>query len=286
MKLSADKSLSSVFDCTIIVLTKDNPQELKQTLSSLSCQIIDFSAEILVIHSWSDSILFSRVIDYFSPLLSQFSLSIHELVPAPGIYPSMNYALSVSSGDSLVFLNSGDTYVSANSLSRLYHYWRSLSSRSSSIQKAVFSQAFVHAYSGYLVWKTPPCQNINIQKWLDFAWPCHQSLLFDGNWARNNPYKVDKGVSADKYVIISALKSNTQDSFYSYPLVNYYLTGVSSKPPSLATLLRNLRTNSVSANLVLVSKFLLSPVWFFYPTLVFLKSWLVALCSFKPFYAP
>lgn len=277
MQISSLRSSIAKFDCTIIVLTKDNPRELISTLESLSTQAIDFEAEIIIVESWANHTLFVDIVDKCLTSLGQFSVSVYRLIPAPGIYSSMNYALSVSSGDSLVFLNSGDTYACFNSLSRLYYYWRSLASSEASPPKAVFSQAFVHSYGGHLRWKTPFFSSIKISKWLFFSWPCHQSLIFDGCWARNHPYRVDMGISADQHVILAALQASKQSSFYPYALVNYFLNGASSQPPSINKLFVNFRRQTLKQNAVNILKFVLTPIWFLYPMLVLIKSFLVAL---------
>ena len=275
--------LNSFPDCSVIVLSKDNPAELRLTLNSLAFQKFSFSCEVILIESWSDHKAFLSLLGEYRDQLSHFDLILHRLMPPAGIYPSMNFALSVFNGSSITFLNSGDIYHCSNSLNLLYSHWQHLVSNSvASVRpKAVFGQAVIQAYSGNLRWTTPFFQSVDMRRWLKFSWPCHQAVLFDGEWARNNPYNLEYGLSSDRYVMLEALKDSSNSCFCKAVIVDYSLLGASSLPPRLNNIKKSFVMLPVIDILRLFFKYLLSPFWFFYPLIMFCKAFFFSLLCFQ-----
>ena len=270
---------NSPIDCSVIVLTKDNPDELCCTLDSLALQKFSMNCEVVLIESWIDREALIDLVDRYRYALNQYQIIVERVMPPAGIYPSMNYALSIFNGRTVTFLNSGDSYYNINSLQHLYSHWyrRLFSSNQLIKPKAVFGQARLTSYSGNLQWNTPFFKSINIYRWLSISWPCHQAVLFDGPWARNNPYNPSQALSADRHVMLKALCDSGDDCFCSHVIVNYSLSGVSSSPPSLKYIFSPKSSHSTFDIFRLLLKLLFSPIWSIYPFLMAIKSFFSAL---------
>ena len=101
---------------TIVTVVKDDPAGLLATHESLAHQDRSlpegFTWEWVVIDGSADSTEFSTDFD--------FSGEFHYERQTPsGIYPAMNHALTVASGEYILFLNAGDTLAASETLTRL-----------------------------------------------------------------------------------------------------------------------------------------------------------------------
>ena len=95
----------------ILVLCKDNQNELNRTLNtipfstksiSVNLKIFDGSSSNLDIKKFKNAFLKKNIkITYFNT----------EAIEIKGIYKSMNYALTQITGDWFIFMNSGDEFL-------------------------------------------------------------------------------------------------------------------------------------------------------------------------------
>lgn len=95
---------------TIATVVKDDPTGFEQTLASIAEQALD-GVEFLIVDS-------SENRDEIQNKLSGFpSIQYTYVWVAPaGIYAAMNHALSIATGESMYFLNAGDTFAAAEVL--------------------------------------------------------------------------------------------------------------------------------------------------------------------------
>lgn len=68
--------------------------------------------------------------------------------------------------------------------------------------------------------------------------PCHQSLLFDGDWARAHPYPVGSSIYGDRPVMRAALAASGPEAYLAQPVCCFRLGGLSSGLPGGRALLR------------------------------------------------
>ena len=139
-----------------------------------------------------------------------------------GIYFAMNKGLKIICGDWVIFLNSGDTFDSKETLECLEPY---LINR----RCVYFGRANIIA-SENMFWIYPPkFVNINnVKYWLTNNLPNHQAIFFPKHFYENNTYRVDLKISADSDYKERALKIC---EFHLIDLVisNFNMDGLSSK---------------------------------------------------------
>jgi glycosyltransferase involved in cell wall biosynthesis len=188
---------------SLVVLTKNNSEELEATLSSIHAQLFN-------VHFVDPQLLEVIVVDgSVSPkckeFFEQFDKSSLGLIylrdfPPQGIYAAMNIGLAATSGDWVLFLNSGDTFFDATALSRLLQCSLDFYERFCFQPIAIFGQALICPQHGssYKPWLMPDPAVYSIRRWLSIYYPNHQSLLVDGSWARAHPFQLDAPQSADR----------------------------------------------------------------------------------------
>jgi len=240
----------------IIVLSKDNIDELRSTL--LSCvSLSDCSAFRVTISVYDSSQCFSSVrslVDRFKALTSgDMKIVLNHIYPPSGIYPAMNYALNLSQSDSLIFMNSGDAFYSSASLCELATAFYSEMSRNASLSCA-FGRTMFEAYNSRMCWINPYVSFNCIKSWLKFYYPCHQSVIFKTSWAKAHPYDPSVGIAADSKVICAAI-ANSSYLYVPKCVSVFRLNGISSRSPKS---LNQIFSVGQSAHAACI-KFLLSP---------------------------
>jgi len=267
---------------SLIVLTKDNPEELNAALSSIYFQSlvtdvdVEPSLEVIVVDSSFDcqpSVFFEQFDKW------NISLIYFRDFPPQGIYPAMNLGLDASTGDWVLFLNSGDAFFDVTSLSRLLQCCLDFRARNGFHPTAVFGQALICPTPGSSCkpWLVPDPAVHSIRRWLSIYYPNHQSLLVAGFWARSHPFQADAPQSADRDWMRSVLSDLQRVAYLPEPVVRFSLGGVSSGLPDWATLMVRLRepTRGWLEKFFELLKFALRPWARHYPTLMALRSRLI-----------
>ena len=196
---------------SIICLTYNNPDELHFTALSiyecLTSSSVDFNrAEVIFIDSSCPSVANSNL-DFISKQFVDFPDRFrYYLLPPSGIYNAMNYAISVSCGDYLLFMNSGDKFSRQFDLSCFFDAYDTFYVR---ISPALFYGRCIvtSVLNTNLLWPNPP-KNVLPDKrifWNKVIPPSHQSCFFLRSWHLDNLYPTDVGLSADRYIIKRAL---------------------------------------------------------------------------------
>lgn len=264
MNATASKPLVS-----IIVLTRNNPQELNDTLASIRSQQTAAALQVVVVDS-SDT-----------PVLPQ-AVAPFELVrdhPARGIYPAMNLGLAHSRGHWVQFLNSSDSWLHPNSLQRLLDHVQAHRNHLGITPRVVFGQAQICPAPPcrYPPWVVPDPAMRSLRRWLWFYVPNHQSLLVEGQWARQHPFCLKAPESADRSWMAEVLADLSRVAYLAEPVVRFNLGGISSQLPTWPVLLLRLRETSrrPAAKLAEIVKFFLQPFARDYPWLMAMRSRLI-----------
>jgi len=269
---------------SLIVLSKDNPEELRATLSSIFLQLSVAcfnetpSLEVIVVDG-SSAKQSPAFFDQFSGCGIRV-VYVYDFTPK-GIYPGMNLGLACAKGDWVLFLNSGDSFFDSSSLSRLLHCGLEFENHFGFRPLVIFGQALICPLSGSVAkrWLLPDPAVHSIRRWLWFYYPNHQSLLVSGAWARAHPFQSDAPQSADFAWIGAALSDLRRVAYLPQPVVRFSLGGVSSTLPNLPTLILRLRepTRTWCQKFSEVVKFALRPCARHYPRLMALRSRLIGM---------
>lgn len=228
----------------VIVLSKDNPDEIISTLSSCASQSLPskHSLCITVVDSSFDYLEISSIIDDFDSSSCDFRIALKRLYPPSGIYPAMNYAIENTTSDCLLFMNSGDSFYDDHSLFYLLNEYE-ICSNGNSEYRGSFGVTQISAYSSRLNWTTPPFDPRLLNRWLAVYYPCHQSILFNTCWAKNNLYDVNRSIDADALVIRELTRDPHLFSYIPKIVCIFCLGGgLSSRPMKLRAVFNLLKS--------------------------------------------
>lgn len=278
-----------------IILTRNNAEAFRETLGSVLAQRPrNWNSSVSVSWTWSCEII---CIDSSDPPLAEDKCSgemqrlpfqaaeaftfqcIHQYPPR-GVYPAMNLAMSVVSGESLMFMNAGDSFFDATSLDRLHGTAIDFHRETGGWPRFVFGQALIQQENGHgLCWLVPDSSVRRIGRWLRCFLPNHQTVLMEREWAVNHPFRLDAPHSADRSWLRQALEPPTTFVYLPQPVVIFRLGGLSSGLPDRRILRLRLaepsRTKWEKAAEVI--KYLLRPAARWYPLLMRYKSAAVGL---------
>jgi len=219
----------------ISVLTPclENAKALAETLDSIAGQQLPGkrSVEVIVVDG-SASTACRRVAELRRPILQRQGWRLRWIAqPAGGVYGAINAALSCSQGRWLQVMTAGDLHADARSLSHLLSHAQRIERQRGRPPAAVFGQAWVEDPASSLRWLTPDPRVRSISAWLRRMVPCHQSLLFAGEWARQHPYPSQSTVFGDRQVMRAALAASGAEAYLATPVCRFRLGGLSSGLP-------------------------------------------------------
>ena len=148
---------------SIITVVRDAPRDFADTIASVSSQDLA-GVEYVVIDSSTDQ-------GVIPDLLSGVAVE-YQWVPATGIYSAMNTGLHAANGDSVLFLNAGDTLADSGVFSEIKSILR--------LQAPVWLYAEVQMSDSLgQVMQTPPWDYLTEQPLLFSRghFPCHQGTF-------------------------------------------------------------------------------------------------------------
>lgn len=229
----------------ISVLTPclDNSEALGETLRSIALQqpTQDLHGEVIVVDGSSTSHCRAAA-EHHRQLLQHQGWQLRWMhQPARGVYDALNRALQDSYGHWIQILTAGDLYADPHSLQRLLQHAEQLACCRGSAPAAVFGQAWVEDPQGPMRWLTPDPRVRSITAWLQRMVPCHQALLFHGEWARSHPYPPCSTVFGDRPVMRAALAASGQEAYLATPVCRFRIGGLSSGLPDRQQLRQRLR---------------------------------------------
>ena len=266
---------------SIITLTKNEDEKFLKTLLSIKQQDIKFKFEWLLIdgsNSLSQKKKKSLTKNHLKRLLNNQIIFRHinsEQINLKGIYECMNYAKKISKGEFIIFLNSGDIFFNKNSLQLLFDNSLDVNKK----KGVIFGQANIFAPNN-INWYFPSNKLKNIQKWLDFFEPNHQSMLVSKELAKKFDFPVDYNSIGDGVWKRRIIDNAIDIKYIKAPVVKFFLDGISSTKPSkqlIKDILKNKNISLIRKSIFLIKYLFPSKIFHLYNLFQKYKSLIVDL---------
>jgi glycosyltransferase involved in cell wall biosynthesis len=203
---------------SIITVNLNDENGLKKTISSVRIQTYT-QYELIVIDGKSidNSVM---VINANRDIITYF---VSE--PDMGIFDAMNKGLDKATGDFVIFLNSGDSFLSSNVLENVVH-------RITSPDSVYFGCAKVyHNDNAFYLFPKLGITNNELMRFLKYYKPNHQTMFFPKKFYMNNKYNIQyKNVCDEEYKI----KALTECGYcFINIIVTYFFLGGNSFPKTI-----------------------------------------------------
>ena len=216
---------------SIITLTKNDHLKFAKTLNSIKSQKRTFNIEWVIVDGSNKKtnqknkefveIKFNKDKKIFINHTNSKDKNIK------GIYECMNYGKNISKGDFIIFLNSGDIFFNRNASEIYFKQSLNIDIKNS----LIFGQANIIANNN-INWFFPGNNLKNINHWLRFFEPNHQTMLVSNNLARRFDFPTKYNILGDGYWKRQILNEAKNIFFIKKPLIKFFLDGVSSTKPS------------------------------------------------------
>lgn len=220
MQFSNQKNIS------VITINFNDLIGLQRTINSVCEQ--DYKAfEYIVVDGGSS--------DGSSDLIKQTSLvSKYVSETDDGIYDAMNKGIELSSGDYLIFLNSGDTFAGADVLMRL-------ALDLVSAEDVIFGD---HVVTGALR-RNGLRKAATPKDYRKGMFACHQSMLFKRSCFSSRYFSEDYGSAGDYEFLVYLVETSRSFKKLEYPISTFMGGGISdsSRVASLRNSIRALKTH-------------------------------------------
>lgn len=191
---------------SIVVITKNNQDELNFTLNSLKLQTCKENIELILVNG-GDRIKYNY---------KDLDINTKELNDdGDSIYDAMNIGANIASGSHILFLNSGDRLISKNSIKNLNDL---------NLKENYGYFLICKVKGAKLSWRIP--SNPKNIKNLSGV-PVHQAMLFNKTYYKNNFYDTSFKIAADYKYKINFLK-NENVKFIPFEFSEHVLGGISS----------------------------------------------------------
>ena len=189
---------------TIITVCRNHAKELERTIRSVECQIWQ-EKEYLVIDGAST--------DDTQNVIKAHEASITRWVSEPdqGIYDAMNKGVRMAQGEWVIFMNAGDTFVSDDTLQRVF----------GSPQDA--DVIYGDVIKGEVVKKAEAPRNAHRMFY------CHQSAFVKTSCLREYPFDIGHRMSADFKQVKQLYLSGKRFRQLDFPVANFDTQGVSNR---------------------------------------------------------
>lgn len=263
------------FCITIITLSKDNSVEFINTSKSIFKQVFNGDIEWLILDKSNDQNRLKNIYELeklhqYSDLKLKFKFLDMNKKNINGIYPTMNYGLKISTGYSIIFMNSGDKFFDNYSLGLLYENLIALEEKDAFI----FGQAKIVSQNG-TSWNFPGNKLTNSKNWLRFFEPNHQAILITRNLAKKKYFNEKNIIFADGEWKRNIIKNAKTFTYLPIPVCKFYLGGASSRRPNLdmIRLQFGLKEVSLFRKIITIFKYLIPPFLYkFFPIFQKFKS--------------
>ena len=251
---------------SIITLTKDDNFKFLKTLKSIKSQKRTFNIEWIIIDGSKKQNQVKNYNHIKKRLIEDKQIIIKHIkaneLNINGIYPCMNYGKKISEGKFIIFLNSGDTFFNKNSLKIFFD-----NSLTTDLHNSlIFGQAKIIA-NKKISWHFPGKRLKNINIWLKFFEPNHQSMLVSRTLANEIEFPVKYNIIGDGYWKRSIIDKATSIVYINKPLIKFFLDGVSSTKPSkkvFLDLINNKEISTIRKFIFIVKFFFPNQIFFFY----------------------
>ena len=261
--------LKSKFQISIISLTKDDNYKFLRTLRSIKKQEKKFNLEWIIIDGSNKKKYLKNKNDIKKNLNKEDKIYIKHInskeLNINGIYPCMNYGKKVSKGKYIIFLNSGDKFYDKGSLRLFFNYSLNIDNKFG----LIFGQAEIIA-NNKLKWFFPGKKLKNINKWLKYFEPNHQTMLISRKLANRFDFTNKYNLIGDGYWKRKIIQNADKVVYVKSPVIKFFLDGVSSSKPS-KELLKDIFSNKNVSNIRKIIFF----IKFIFPSRIFFLYFLV-----------
>ena len=196
---------------TIITVCRNHAQELERTIRSVESQTWQEKEYLVIDGASTDDTL---------NVIKAHEASITRWVSEPdqGIYDAMNKGVKMAQGEWVIFMNAGDTFVSDDTLQRVFSPF---TSHSSLLQDA--DVIYGDVIKGELVKKAEAPRNAHRMFY------CHQSAFVKTSCLREFPFDIRHQMSADFKQVKQLYLSGKRFRQLDFPVANFDTQGVSNK---------------------------------------------------------
>ena len=230
---------------SIITLSKNDQLKFLKTLRSVELQKIDFKIEWIVLDGSDENINKQNKETISQKFHKKHGIHIRHInsnkLKIKGIYPCMNYGKRIAKGIFIIFLNSGDTFFNSNSLKTFFKNSINVGADNS----LIFGQANIVA-NKKINWLFPGKHLKNINIWLMFFEPNHQTMLISRDLANQFDFPTQYNIIGDGYWKRNILRKASKVIYIKTPLIKFFLDGVSSTKPSKKILKELLKNQNIS----------------------------------------
>mgnify|MGYP006115752735 CR=1 FL=1 len=202
--------------CSIIVVAKNNVEDVRYTLDSLTCDDILEHCEVLVVDD-SDNLLISSAIE------NDYCRYPVQYISGDGmsLFSAMNIGINASVGEYLWFLNSGDRRAPEFTKFDLGAMHCDL----------IYGNTRYKREDGSTFEVNRPKFNLSETNELRNSLPCHQSIFFKRTFLQGAKIKYNLGipVSADYDFIYKCIENGASVLYFPVMVCEFSLGGISTK---------------------------------------------------------
>lgn len=206
---------------SVITINYNNASELAYTLSSVANQD-DENFEQIVVDGGSTDGSIDVIIEYAKRIKNLAWVSAKDR----GIFDAMNKGVSLSSGEYLLFLNSGDSFASSTII-------RQLNQLSFEEDVVIGKQNQMLNHSILACDKGLRYQRMGLFNYYMYGLP-HQATLTKHTLFENNKYDISLKINADwKFYFEALIMNGASWKCIDLTIANFDISGVSASNPSL-----------------------------------------------------
>jgi len=208
--------MTKMIKVSVVTISYNEGTRLESTVESVALQTYQ-KVEYIVIDGGSNDGSIDIINKY------NYGIDHYSSEPDQGKYDAMNKGLNIASGDWIIFMNAGDTFLDKNTLSEAV-------SNFSNMENIYFGRANIMSLNNES-WLYPAkfIDTSNIHKWLKKNLPNHQATFFPKSFYKFNLYDTSLDISADSKYKEQALK-DCPYTFLNMTVCNFFIGGVSSSP--------------------------------------------------------
>tara|TARA_Y100000589_G_scaffold330968_1_gene382428 strand:+ start:6594 stop:7163 length:570 start_codon:yes stop_codon:yes gene_type:complete len=174
----------------------------------------------------------------------------------------MNFSKNLAKGRFIIFLNSGDIFFNNNSLKTFFN----VSLYADQDKSIIFGQANILS-PNKINWYFPGARLKNIDQWLRFFEPNHQSMMISNKLAKDYDFSNQHNLIADGFWKRKIINNAFDIIYIKTPLIKFMLDGVSSSKPSwenLKEIFKNSKINPIRKFIFALKYFLPRKLFFLY----------------------
>lgn len=208
---------------TIITVVRNDINNVEKTILSILSQSYSDIEYIVVDGASTDGTL-----DVIKKFADKISYWISE--PDKGVYDAMNKGIAVSTGDFVIFMNSGDTFHSVDAIEKMCL---------GKVEKdtIVYGNVSVKYWDGVYVEK--PNEFFKTSMKFKGVGICHQTVFFPGEVLRKMKYDLSYRISSDYDLMYRMWKGGTKFCCRDVVVADYeWGNGISSNPYKLLDVYR------------------------------------------------